>query len=1649
MIRPSSSKQAPISLGNARKTTAPSLHRGSLLSRSSIGAVRLSRGSEPSSSAFYPGHSLSRSPDRPSLDEAEELKVLSSRKLGSNSKILSNEVLASMQADKDQDEFHALSDDYMEQELHQYDRHPHREKSGPRHLSMGIPEYIQPPSNTPSSNYLRMHGRQSLADPFPKNIPYGHRPATNHRGNPYLEASCPQLKTSTKLAWAAFVGEYDNYKLYGGMKSLASLFAPMAACGYNDMLDSDIEFQTDADLADMINTLHYGDSPRNAISELQSIKMKFSPSFNRNNVEEYQGMYSEIIHSGRINTSGMTDQMLAKALIDGITYEPLRIRCQQSKPTEYREAVKVLRKNIHDFEIAHDIYAIIALLNKQQTLKTKPVVPQMQVTKEKPPSGGGWQTSRTKAKEAEGSYAAAVSTTPAPPVHKYVSCVNCPSNHHGKECTSHCKFCHDKHQFKDCPAIDFHIKNEVAKRKMPPKIVANAISHNSSVAPVYDESFLEAIEQVPNDILYDSGANGIFVHNPQYFDGPLFPLSDPHRVFTATGASETIDTAGSFTDISAYHTPTFDKTLVGIHQLCSNDHVCIFTKTHMYGITPNETLHSDIDTLIAKASDLKLINHLGIQRDGVYSTSIQNLQSLQSETSKSDIQSMIFQANASYYHTVHSTNLSELVKFWHESLGHPTLEVMVEIFSSNAYLNLPSELTPSAIRKNFPSCAECSIGNMSRKPLPSTSTPRHIEPGEEFQIDLEGPWTQIDSDEAQATYSGCKYTMTAIDMATGMPFGWLLKTRKQLVKYLDSLLIQVTSQHRSLKIIRTDDELFKKDIKKWCEDHDHIKILPCIPYEHGQIGRVERLHRTLRDSTVKCMANKPHLDPRLWGLCWLDCLFKFSTLPTLHAEHIGSPYFRWFGKPLDALKIPIIPFGSIIMAHIPLDLQTKSGPRSHMTYCVGSVPEYKGGLLLFNPETKRTIVRRTFRVMGPNLPHLPSIDVLKGITLDPATPELTKDILSSHSGSHIYVENDDINTFTALDDFSRQEVQINPPTDLQLSTPILPVSQKQQRKNIATQKKLAIQQSNEECLQQLTPSIPVKEPYRSTYTTTASDRAQRSQNRHLLGSAIVGLVLCANMASHISYVDTTVPKSYISAISGSEMPHWRAALSSELHSLISMGVYNPHEYIDIKSIDPKLIIPSKIVLAKVFEPNGKFKKYKIRIVGRGDRYDIDLDIPTYAGTVSSESLRLLIALSAEHDLEMESIDVKTAFLYPPLDDTEVIYMRRPKGLTDADMPPIIRLRKCIYGLPQAAEKFRTHSDTTIRAMGFTPLISDSCVYVKYSGSNFAYIAAHVDDFAIASNSQDFLDSIKRQLAETYEISIISDMRSYCGLHLVRDRKNKTIDLLQTAYAQSICSKFSIDLPIDQCPLTPMVTAETYYSSQKPELNILLTPTEITTYRSMIGCLLYLAKQTRADILFSVCYHARQNKTPTRRHNDGAIRILQYVFGTMHLGLRFKSVNGIVLVATVDASYASHPDLKSHTGCTLHLGKDSGSFLSVTEKQSITADSSTVAEFIAGHTVAKKVMWARNFLLELGPLFSQSLPTVVYEDNKSTIHLFNRQSNAHKTKHIALRYNFIREQINDGHIHIEYLPTEDMTSDILTKALGPNLFLHLRPKLLGM
>ena len=136
------------------------------------------------------------------------------------------------------------------------------------------------------------------------------------------------------------------------------------------------------------------------------------------------------------------------------------------------------------------------------------------------------------------------------------------------------------------------------------------------------------------------------------------------------------------------------------------------------------------------------------------------------------------------------------------------------------------------------------------------------------------------------------------------------------------------------------------------------------------------------------------------------------------------------------------------------------------------------------------------------------------------------------------------------------------------------------------------------------------------------------------------------------------------------------------------------------------------------------------------------------------------------------------------------------------------------------------------------------------------------------------------------------------------------------------------------------------------------------------------------------------------------RIVDYLVNTPDLGLVLGGHGGVLLFATVDGSFGTHVDRKSHSGYTLHIGVGSGAFLSRSKKQTVTADSSTVAEFIATHLASKDVMWARALLGEMG--YAQIVPTVLGEDNMSTIAMITNDCNGQKPKHIAIRFNLIRE-----------------------------------------
>ncbi len=170
----------------------------------------------------------------------------------------------------------------------------------------------------------------------------------------------------------------------------------------------------------------------------------------------------------------------------------------------------------------------------------------------------------------------------------------------------------------------------------------------------------------------------------------------------------------------------------------------------------------------------------------------------------------------------------------------------------------------------------------------------------------------------------------------------------------------------------------------------------------------------------------------------------------------------------------------------------------------------------------------------------------------------------------------------------------------------------------------------------------------------------------------------------------------------------------------------------------------------------------------------------------------------------------------------------------------------------------------------------------------------------------------------------------------------------------------------------------------------------------------------------------------------------YLNATRELGLTLDPSHNINVTSYVDASYGVHVNGKSHTGSVITFGK--GAIHARSSKQKLVSKSSTEAELVALSDEASPVLWMRNFLELQG---YEMPPATIYQDNMSTIALAEKgRSTSDRTRHINIRYFFVKDKIDSNELHIEYLPTDEMVADVLTKPLQGELFKRLRNKLLN-
>nr|GFA63175.1 hypothetical protein [Tanacetum cinerariifolium] len=217
--------------------------------------------------------------------------------------------------------------------------------------------------------------------------------------------------------------------------------------------------------------------------------------------------------------------------------------------------------------------------------------------------------------------------------------------------------------------------------------------------------------------------------------------------------------------------------------------------------------------------------------------------------------------------------------------------------------------------------------------------------------------------------------------------------------------------------------------------------------------------------------------------------------------------------------------------------------------------------------------------------------------------------------------------------------------------------------------------------------------------------------------------------------------------------------------------------------------------------------------------------------------------------------------------------------------------------------------------------------------------------------------------------------------------------------------------------------------------------DLSHYRGMISTLLYLTA-SRPDLQFAICMCARYQARPTKKHVHKVKRIFRYLRGTIHRGLWYPKDSSIALTAFADADHAGCQDTcRSTFGSVQFMGERLISWSS--KRQKSAAISSTKAEYIALSGCCAQILWMRSQLLDYGLAFNK-IP--MYCDNKSGIALCCNNVQHSRSKHIDIRYHFIKEQVENGVIELYFINTEYQLADIFAKALSRDIIEILTNKL---
>lgn len=934
---------------------------------------------------------------------------------------------------------------------------------------------------------------------------------------------------------------------------------------------------------------------------------------------------------------------------------------------------------------------------------------------------------------------------------------------------------------------------------------------------------------------------------------------------------------------------------------------------------------------------------------------------------------------------------------WHKTLGHVSNK-RIEALAKDPALGISITKKQAEL-----DCADCPAGKGKHSSHPLSTTNRATVPGERVHVDLSGIINP-------AAISGAKYYLLCKDECTTYTYGYLLREKSSVNLALAQMLIEfeTDSGYRVKRLQSDNGSEFVNQQTKILFAKEHVVHETVAPYTPQQNGRIEREIQSITNM-ARTMLYSAKVPIELWDEAIRTAVYLRNRLPNKSTQR--TP-FELFMQRKPSLK-HLVSFGTEAHVVISGHHLTKFEPRTEPGHVVGftarsntyrvylcqSKRVLESSDVIFKPhgsyscETAKTDSRSSDTVRQDATVHVQGSDSQTGRENSGKKKGCVGSaVLNEFFDAYV---NPVGKESTRLSETAKSDA-VPPPT---LSTIDLTKPERDPDENL-------LENMNESEFDRL-PEAPTLE------TIAESSEIEQEQAFDELD---IDQGSCAVMM-----VTSDEPRSYKEAMSSKDSDNWSQAVREELDAHKRNGTWS----IATKP-NNKAILTTKWVFKIKRKLDGATERYKARLVVRGFEQVAGLDFhETYAPVARYESIRILIALAAHYEMTYIQFDVKTAFLYGIL--AEEVYIQIPEGL-DLSNDHALKLNKGLYGLKQAPRVWNNKFTETIEKLGFKPTYADNCVF--HNPHSRLYLCIYVDDGLIFGPNATTLETPIRYLKEHFDIRVVTGT-AFIGMEIMPIERGFFVH--QQHYAKEILERFQMS---NCAPVSaPLETGHqlTMISETDKDLDC--------PYREAIGALQFLAGNTRPDLLHCVALLAKFSACPKEKHWAAIKRVLRYLRGTLSLGIKFEKENKLKPIAYTDADWASDAtNRKSISGSLILMSN--GPIIFRSAQQQLVALSTTEAEFIAAADTVKELIWMRTMLKELRVDHERA---ELRCDSQTAIRLIKNPEFHRRTKHIDIKYHFIREHWNNETFTILYVSTDEQLADYLTKAVPRKRFAELLSK----